>query len=197
VGVAVEDQARWDARYARQGPVPLDEVRPPPRLASHLHHLPPGGHALDVACGRGATAVSLARQGLHVRGVDVSPVAVDQARRLARLAGVAQRCRFDVVDLDAGLPGGPPVDVVVCHMFRDPRLDRALIERLAPGGLLAVVALSEVGATPGRFRVPPGALTAAFAELDVVAAGEGGGEAWLVARARDRRAGAVAVPPTS
>jgi hypothetical protein len=38
-------------------------------------------------------------------------------------------------------------------------------------------ALSEVGATPGRFRSARGDLPAAFAELDVVAAGEGEGEA--------------------
>jgi hypothetical protein len=42
--------------------------------------------------------------------------------------------------------------------------------------------LSEVGAAPGPFRAKPGELTAAFAELDPVAAGEGEGQAWLLAR---------------
>lgn len=71
--------------------------------------------------------------------------------------------------------------MIVCHLFRDPRLDRAMIDRLAPGGLLAVVVLSEVDVGPGPFRVAAGDLRAAFAELDVVAEGEGQGEAWLLA----------------
>jgi hypothetical protein len=43
--------------------------------------------------------------------------------------------------------------------------------------------LSEVGAAPGPFRAVPGELPATFAELDQVAAGEGQGCAWLLARA--------------
>jgi hypothetical protein len=93
------------------------------------------------------------------------------------------RCRFEVVDLDDGLPAGPPVDVVLCHKFRDRRLDDAIIGRLAPGGLLAIAVLSEVGAAPGPFRAAPGELPAAFARLDRIADGEGQGYAWLLARA--------------
>ena len=81
------------------------------------------------------------------------------------------------------MPDGPPVDVIVCHKFRDRRLDQVFIDRLAPGGLLATAALSEVGAELGPFRAAPGELTVAFAELDVIAAGEGQGQAWLLARA--------------
>jgi hypothetical protein len=88
-----------------------------------------------------------------------------------------------LVDLDDGLPAGPPIDVILCHKFRDRRLDQAIIDRLAPGGVLAISALSEVGAAPGPFRATPGELPAAFAELDIVAAGEGQGQAWLLARA--------------
>jgi SAM-dependent methyltransferase len=115
--------------------------------------------------------------------LDISAVAIGQARDLAQRSGVGDRCRFDIVDLDDGLPAGPPVDVIVCHKFRDRRLDRAIIGRLAPGGLLAIAMLSEVGAAPGPFRAVPGELPATFAELDQVAAGEGQGCAWLLARA--------------
>ncbi|MBV8789083.1 MAG: SAM-dependent methyltransferase, partial [Mycobacterium sp.] len=52
----------------------------------------------------------------------------------------------------------------------------------APGGLLAIVVLSEVGASPGPFRAVPGEMPAAFADLDVIDAGEGEGQAWLLAR---------------
>jgi SAM-dependent methyltransferase len=182
--VTDKDRVRWDKRYASRGPAPVAAVGPPPVFAPFDAMFPTAGHALDLACGQGLGAVWLARRGMDVWGFDVSPVAISQARDLARRSGVGDRCRFDVVDLDNGLPAGPPVDVILCHKFRDRRLDRAAARRLAPGGLLAITALSEVGATPGPFRVAAGELPAAFADLDVIAAGEGQGEAWLLARAR-------------
>lgn len=177
------DRARWDEVYARRGPAAADAVGPPALLARFADVFPTAGRGLDVACGQGITAVWLARRGLDVRGIDISRVAVDQAQDLAARCGVGGRCRFEVADLDHGLPAGPPVDVMVCHRFRDRRLDRAMRARLSPGGLLAVVTLSEVGAEPGPFRATPGELPGAFAGLDLIAAGEDGGEAWLLARA--------------
>jgi SAM-dependent methyltransferase len=178
-----EDRIHWDERYARVGAAPLDAVGPPPVFAPYAEHFPNGGHALELACGRGRVAVWLATRGINVWGVDISSVAVDLAKEHAIETGVGDRCRFDVVDLDLGLPVGPPVDLIMCHWFRDPRLDKPIIERLAPGGLLAIRVLSEVGAGPGRFRARPRALLDAFAALDIVAADEGDGEAWLLATA--------------
>jgi 2-polyprenyl-3-methyl-5-hydroxy-6-metoxy-1,4-benzoquinol methylase len=144
---------------------------------------PTAGQAIDLACGQGLGSVWLAHRGLQVWGLDISEVAINRARDLARRNGVGDRCQFDVFDLDDGLPAGSPVDVILCHKFRDRRLEHAIIERLAPGGLLAIAVLSEVGAVPGPFRAAPGELPAAFAKLDLVAAGEGQGYAWLLARA--------------
>jgi SAM-dependent methyltransferase len=180
--MAEADRRRWDERYAAHGPPPATALDAPDILARHADLLPTAGRALDLACGQGRGAVWLARRGLDVWGLDVSAVAIDQARELALAAGVGDRCRFDPVDLDDGLPAGPPVDVILCHKFRDRRLDRAIIDRLAPGGLLAIVALSEVGAEPGPFRAAPGELPAAFAELEQLDTGEGEGLAWLLAR---------------
>jgi SAM-dependent methyltransferase len=115
--------------------------------------------------------------------VDISPVAVRSARDLAARNGVGDRCRFDVADLDLGLPDGPAADVILCHLFRDARLDRAVIARLAPGGILAIAVLSEVDNRPGPFRAAPGELRAAFHVLESIAEGEADGLAWLVARA--------------
>lgn len=178
-----EDRRRWDERYAGRGPAPVEAVGPPPVFASYADMFPTTGQGLDLACGQGLAAVWLAHRGLTVLGLDISQVAIDHARDLARRSGVDQHCRFDMYDLDAGLPDGPPVDVILCHEFRDRRLYRAIIERLAPGGLLAIVALSEVGSAPGPFRAGRGELPAAFAELDPIATGEGDGRAWLLARA--------------
>ena len=176
-----EDRIHWDERYARIGAAPLGEVGPPSTFASYADHFPTAGHALELACGRGRVAVWLAMRGITVWGVDVSSVAIDLARDLAVSSGVGKCCRFDVVDLDNGLLLGPPVDVIMCHWFRDPRLDEPMIERLAPGGLLAIRVLSEVGVGPGPFRARPGELFDAFAALDVIVSGEGNGEAWLLA----------------
>jgi 2-polyprenyl-3-methyl-5-hydroxy-6-metoxy-1,4-benzoquinol methylase len=180
--VSEEDRLRWDERHAGRGPAHVEALGPPAVFAGHEDMFPTAGHALDLACGQGLAAVWLARRGMAVWGLDISAVAIGQARKLAGRNGVGDRCRFDVVDLDHGLPDGPPVDVIVCHKFRDRRLDPAMIARLAPAGLLAIAALSEVGATPGPFRVTAGELPAAFAELTTIDAGEGGGVAWLLAR---------------
>ena len=180
--MAEADRRRWDERYATKGPPPLRAVAPPRVLVRYADLFPVAGTALDLACGQGTGAVWLALRGLEVVGLDISPVAIEQARDLAHHSGVGDRCRFDVVDFDAGLPPGPRVDAIVCHRFRDRRLDQAIVERLAPGGLLSIVVLSEVGASPGPFRAVPGELPAAFAELDVIDAGDGDGQAWLLAR---------------
>ncbi|QZA09663.1 class I SAM-dependent methyltransferase [Mycolicibacter heraklionensis] len=182
--MSVEDRTRWDAKYAgRSVPAP-DTVGPAAVFAPFVDAFPAAGYALDIACGQGAAAVWLAQRGLQVSGFDVSPVAIEQARGLAQRSGVGDRCRFDVVDLDDGLPGGPPADVVYCARFRDRRLDAPMVQRLAPGGLLAVTALSQVGATPGRFRAAPGELRTVFAGLEVIAEGEADGMAWLLGRRR-------------
>jgi 2-polyprenyl-3-methyl-5-hydroxy-6-metoxy-1,4-benzoquinol methylase len=180
--VSEQDRVRWDARYATSAAEP--EGGPPPVFAAHVAEFPTAGTALDIACGQGAASFWLAQHGLDVLGVDVSAVAIATARAQAQRLGVTGRCRFAVADLDDGLPAGPLVDVILCHRFRDARLDRAVVSRLVPGGLLAICVLSEVGGSPGPFRARPGELTTAFADLDVIAAGEGDGQAWLLGRRR-------------
>lgn len=177
-----KDRDRWEERYQSRAAPSVTDVRIPAAFVAYEDVFPTEGRALDLACGAGLASVWLARRGMEVWGVDVSPTAIDQARDLSARSSVGDRCRFDVVDLDSGLPAGPPVDVVVCHRFRDRRLDRPIIERLAPDGLLAISALSVVGADPGPFRAAPGELTTAFAQLETIAAGEGDGEAWLLAK---------------
>ena len=181
--MAEQDRRRWDERYATRGPRPVSETGAPDLLVRHADVFPVAGRALDLACGQGLASIWLARRGLRVWAFDISPVAIGHARDLARQVGVGDRCHFDVLDLDEGLPAGPPMNVIVCHRFRDRRLDAAILRRLAPGGVLAIAALSEVGAAPGPFRCTAGELPAAFPGLGHLAGGEGGGYAWLLARA--------------
>lgn len=183
--VSETDRRDWDRRYTEGGMAPLDQSGPPPVFANHDHLLPSTGEALELACGRGRGAVWLAGRGLNYLGIDVSPVAIDLARKLVDHSGLAERCRFEVHDLDNGLPDGPQVDLIFCYLFRDPTLDRAIVERLKPGGVLATAALSEVGAEPGRFRAKPGELREAYSTLEILADGEGEGIAWLMGRRRE------------
>ena len=179
--MADEDARRWDERWAEEGMAPIAEDAPD-WLANHEQTFPLDGTALEIACGRGRAAVWLARRGLQVHAVDVSSVAIELAERLAAAHNVAESCRFEVHDLDEGLPDGPPVDVVLCNLFRSRDLDVAVVARLKPGGLLAIAVLSEVGGEPGRFRAKQGELIGAFSELEVLADAEEHGRAWLLAR---------------
>lgn len=171
------DRTRWDAVYVERATAPAPAL--PAVFGEYEELFPRTGTALEIACGTGASTIWLAQRGLDAHGVDVSEVAIASARAFAERAGVA--VRFDVHDLDAGLPAGGPANIVLCNKFRDSGLDRQIVDRLAPGGLLAICVLSEVGATPGRFRAVPGELRAAFGELREIAAGEGDGQAWLLA----------------
>lgn len=183
--VTDDDRRHWNERHAAAGLKDIDRLEPPPAFAAFEGLFPTMGLALDIACGRGRASVWLADRGMTVVGLDVSPVAIELADELAVRNGCEERCTFAVADLDHGLPSnvtaGPLFDLVLCHMFRQPALDIPMVERLAPGGMLAVAVLSEVDAGPGRFRAGPGELTNAFDNLSIQADGEADGLAWLVA----------------
>jgi SAM-dependent methyltransferase len=177
------ERLRWDAKHSTgDDGNGTGDPGIPQAFAPYADVFPTSGFALDLACGRGTTSVWLASLGLDVCGIDISPVALEKARRLAAKYELNDRCRFRLADLDLGLPSSPPADLVVCHMFRDPRLYRPIIERLKYGGLLAIAVLSEIGDEPGPFRAGAGELKGAFGALNVIAFGEGEGRAWLIAR---------------
>lgn len=182
-----DDRRRWDERWSSHGP---PEPRAPDALADRpdlLSLVPDAGRLLDVACGPGAVSLWAATRGLAVVALDVSPVAIDLLRAAARATHVTVDAR--VADLDHGLPTGlGRFDVVVCQRYRDARLHRALVEATAPGGLVVVTVLSEVGApSPGPFHAPAGELRQTFArpELAVLHDVEAAGVASLVARRAD------------
>lgn len=55
--------------------------------------------ALDVACGIGRHLIELARRGIAVHGVDISPEYVRTAREHAAAAGVSDDTTFEVTDV--------------------------------------------------------------------------------------------------
>lgn len=98
----------WDSRY-REGRPPWDTGRVSAELQRRLaqFEIPPC-RAIEFGCGTGTNAIWLAQQGFDVVAVDLSPLAIQQARRKAEQAGV------DVLFLPADvteLPDlGPPFD---------------------------------------------------------------------------------------
>ena len=73
--------------------------------------------ALDLGCGTGATAVRLARLGMHVTLLDSSPAMLDIAKRAAREAGVTDKVVLQHGDATrlTNLFHPASFDVILCH----------------------------------------------------------------------------------
>jgi SAM-dependent methyltransferase len=170
-------------------PCPPDGLLRPADLVASV---PTHGRALDLACGSGRQAVWAALRGLEVDAFDVSPVAIEMARRLAADHGVADRVHAVVHDADDGLPDdlADGYQLVVCQRFRDPTLYPLIPSLLAPGGIAVITVLSSVGhdGDAGPFHAAPGELTAAVAGIAgmvELASLEASGEATVVVRRDD------------
>jgi len=88
-------------------------------LEDFLPRLPAGKPvcALDVGCGTGATAVRLARLGIHVTMLDSSPAMLDIAKRTAEEAGVTDKVVLQHGDATrlSNLFLTASFDVILCH----------------------------------------------------------------------------------
>lgn len=63
--------------------------------------LPEDSTVLDLACGKGAISICLAKElGLRVKGFDLLPAFIGEARRKAEENGVAHLCTFEVGDVN-------------------------------------------------------------------------------------------------
>ncbi|MCH8130771.1 MAG: class I SAM-dependent methyltransferase [Acidobacteria bacterium] len=135
-----EMRAAWDARYADQDDVwGSDANRFLVEIAADL----PAGRALDLGSGQGRNAFWLAGRGHVVTGLELSPVAVDQATAVAEEHGLD--ATFEAVDLTTWNPDGEEWDLVVLAYLQLPAETRRPIHAVAatavaPGGRLIVIA---------------------------------------------------------
>ncbi len=85
------------------------------RLGSFLH-LTPESRILDVASGKGATALFVGeRFGCHVVGIDYSTENVAEANEFAETKGLASRVRFEHGDAERLLFPDASFDAVLCE----------------------------------------------------------------------------------
>jgi len=71
------------------------------RFEQVLDEAASGGRALEYGCGTGGSnGLALARRGVQVDGIDISPVAIDQANDAARAAGLTDLLLYHVVDAE-------------------------------------------------------------------------------------------------
>ena len=123
------DQERWDKKY--QGEEFAYGKKPNAFLKKHLSSLEKGV-ALDLASGEGRNAVFLAQAGWKVDAVDISPVGVRKARRLAKEAGV--KINFRQADLDFSAIAKEKYDLISILYFWDRRLIPRIKRGLKKGG---------------------------------------------------------------
>jgi len=134
---------RWNERY-QTGQTPWDTGHPSSELQRVLiEDQITANRAIEIGCGTGNNAVWLAQQGFDVTAVDLSPLAIERARRRALEAGV--KVNFvagDVLALaDLGEPFSFFFDRGCYHAVRrlDVRGYLSTLERLTVPGSVGLV----------------------------------------------------------
>jgi SAM-dependent methyltransferase len=131
----------WDERYRGEGFAFGTE--PNVFLASQSEYLKPGLRALVPGDGQGRNGIWLAQRGLLVDTVDVSPLAVAKAQELAKARGA--KLNIELADLTSWTWPQDRYDIVAAlyvHFFDSdrPRMHRAMLGALKPGGILIMEA---------------------------------------------------------
>jgi len=136
-------QKMWDERFSQVEPV-YGET-PNGYVQAQAFRLQPGMKVLVPADGYGRNGIWLAKQGLRVHTVDLSPVGVARAQAAARAAGLPMT--IELCDLSTWNWLVEEFDAVVSIFLHLPpelrvKVHAAMPRALKPGGLLIVEAFS-------------------------------------------------------
>jgi SAM-dependent methyltransferase len=128
----------WNERYATADYI--FGTAPNVFLASQAGLIRPGMQALSIADGEGRNGVWLAGQGVQVHAIDVSPVALEKARKLATERGVTLAFeQADILNWDWPQAAYDLIAAIFIQFAPPPERDRIIagIRRsLKPGGVL-------------------------------------------------------------
>src|SRR5437867_6935825 len=144
---------------------PLEAITTPPAAELVRRASPRSGQSvLDIACGTGVVAVTAARLGARVTGLDLTRELLERARENARIAGVdIEWHQGDVEQLPFAEATYDMVLSQFGHIFA-PRPDVAIAEMLRvlkPGGTIAFstwppeLCTGRLFALTGRYLPPP------------------------------------------
>ena len=166
---------KWEARYSQARPSHTVD----PFLNEIVDRLPGAGRALDIAGGSGRHAIFLARHGLDVTLVDISPTALVTARERAESSALS--ITTTALDLEASSLPEETFDVIVCTWFLlSQHLWSQAVARLRADGFLVYVQPTatnlERNPHPSRrFLLEPGSLknTVKALELEALLLEEG------------------------
>jgi tellurite methyltransferase len=129
--MALDDRERWDRQHAAQGSKQEPSSFLREIFAAGSWPLP-GGRALDIATGKGRHAIFLAERGFEVVGIDVSPIALETARRIAQEKSLA--IEWQEADLEHIELPKEYYDLVLNFDYLQRSLARQIIDALKPGG---------------------------------------------------------------
>jgi SAM-dependent methyltransferase len=177
--------------------VPWDREDPNPELAEWAESVAVDGNgrrAVVVGCGLGADAEYLASRGFEVTGFDISPSAIEEARRRHPDSPVDYRV-VDLFALPDDLKGGFDLvaEVFTLQALPDPSREKAadaVAGLVAPGGSLVVVAFRADGGETSD-QGPPFALGRDFIDslardgLETMRLVERPGPRWLAEYVRN------------
>jgi rhodanese-related sulfurtransferase len=141
--------------------------------------LPPGGRALDAACGAGRHALVLAGAGYAVTAIDRDEDAIARLSATASRLGLPVEAETRDLEQDGVDLGDACYDLIVGFRYLHRPLFPALVRALRPGGLLVYETFTRAQAEAGRkpsnpaFLLEPGELARLVAPLEIVDAREG------------------------
>jgi SAM-dependent methyltransferase len=144
-------------------PLEVSTASTAPRLVAFAG-ITRGARVLDVACGTGVVALTAARLGAEVTGVDLTPELIARAKENAAIMGL--EAVFEEGDVEALPVPDASFDVVVSqfgHMFapRPGVAVREMLRVLKPGGTIAFstwppeLFVGAIFATLGKYAPPP------------------------------------------
>ncbi len=121
---------KWNQRHQEAS----DQGEVAQVLSRNRQLLPGAGKALDLACGRGASAMFMAQTGLETHAWDFSPVAIERLDKKARENGL--KIKTQVRDVVKYPPDPNSFDLILVSYFLERRIIPQLIRSLRPGGML-------------------------------------------------------------